>query len=476
VGGILADGLLGDYWGILLGTSLLYIPGLLLIALTSYPYLLGETFDYNTLVAGMLVLYPLGAGFIKSMVNVFGAKQYHPTLQQPMVERYYVNFYMVINIGALVGGIVIPILAQFNVAIAYTIPVCALTLGVAVFVMGSSRYVRHQPNKDALWKTLQLLFNRTAKCQPLEESKKKNGGALENNFVDGVKQLLYVAPVTALTIPFNIAYNQIATVFVIQGSAMAKAGHVIDASTMINVDPLSVLIFGSLVGSGLYPFLAKRGIHIPITHKFAIGTFLGALAILSSITVDYAIHNQYMATGESISILWTTFNYLFFGAGEIFAITSAYDATFSIAPKEHKGLASAINLFLMGGLPSFICIALYNSCAQWFPSGSGTGITLEDYSQGQLYLYLWVLFAICMAGTIINLLPPVKNWVERIQQQSIKNAMDDASSLAAVVTLATSTNGNVVWQEKDKDVEGQTSTEDAQSMDDVQSMQDVNLY
>lgn len=259
LGGILADGFLGDYWGILLGTSLFYIPGLLLIALTSYPYLLGPTFDHNTLVAGMLVLYPLGAGFIKSVVNVFGAKQYHPTLQQPMIEQYYINFYMIINIGALMGGLLIPILAQFNVAIAYTIPVCALTLGLFVFILGSSRYVRHQPNKEALWKTLQLLFNRTAKCQPLEDAKKENGGALENNFVDGVKQLLYVAPITALTIPFNIAYNQMTTVFIIQGSAMTKAGTVIDASMMTNVDPVSVLIFGTLVA-----VLAKR--QYPYSH------------------------------------------------------------------------------------------------------------------------------------------------------------------------------------------------------------------
>lgn len=80
LGGILADGLLGDYWEILLGTSLLYIPGLLLIALTTIPHLLGETFNTTVLTVGMLVLWPLGAGTIKSVVNVFGAKQVNTTL------------------------------------------------------------------------------------------------------------------------------------------------------------------------------------------------------------------------------------------------------------------------------------------------------------------------------------------------------------------------------------------------------------
>jgi hypothetical protein len=37
VGGILADGLLGDYWCIILGVAALYIPGLILISLTTFP-------------------------------------------------------------------------------------------------------------------------------------------------------------------------------------------------------------------------------------------------------------------------------------------------------------------------------------------------------------------------------------------------------------------------------------------------------
>ena len=37
LGGILADGLLGDYWCIVLGVAALYIPGLILIALTTFP-------------------------------------------------------------------------------------------------------------------------------------------------------------------------------------------------------------------------------------------------------------------------------------------------------------------------------------------------------------------------------------------------------------------------------------------------------
>lgn len=93
IGGVLADGLLGDYWNIVAGTFLFYIPGLLLIALCSYPRVLGDDFDKHALYAGMLVLWPLGTGLIKSAVNVFGAKQFHPQLQSDLIESYYVSFY-----------------------------------------------------------------------------------------------------------------------------------------------------------------------------------------------------------------------------------------------------------------------------------------------------------------------------------------------------------------------------------------------
>ena len=98
IGALLADCLLGDYWVILLGMLFLYIPGLLIIVLTTIPKLLGEHFPKNLLKFGFLFLWPLGAGTIKSVVNIFGARQYHPQLQSSMLESYYVNFYMCINV------------------------------------------------------------------------------------------------------------------------------------------------------------------------------------------------------------------------------------------------------------------------------------------------------------------------------------------------------------------------------------------
>jgi hypothetical protein len=75
VGAILADSVLGDYWSILFGNIFFYIPGLLLITLSTVPHLLGDTFNKKALSFGLLVMWPCGTGIVKSIVNVFGAKQ-----------------------------------------------------------------------------------------------------------------------------------------------------------------------------------------------------------------------------------------------------------------------------------------------------------------------------------------------------------------------------------------------------------------
>jgi hypothetical protein len=69
VGAFFADSLLGDYKSILVGLLFFYVPGIVLITLTTIPYLLGDEFNESLLTLGILVLWPLGTGIVKSIVN-----------------------------------------------------------------------------------------------------------------------------------------------------------------------------------------------------------------------------------------------------------------------------------------------------------------------------------------------------------------------------------------------------------------------
>lgn len=409
LGAFLADKVLGDYWSILFGAVGLYIPGLALIALTTIPGCIGTTFNKNALRLGLLVLWPVGTGIVKSIVNVFGAKQFHPLLQSSLIERYYVHFYMCINVGALAGGIIVPIVAQSSVTVAYWIPVCMLCLGVLLFVAGTPRYVRSRPKNI-------FVGQKQKKQSPLLLASRSSASPSSSSSF-GLDTIFRIG---FLIIPFSIAYSQMATTFIVQGTVMKKAFGFIDAASMNNADAISVLVSGYVIGGKLYPALARRNIKIPTTYKFAIGSALGACAIGCALVTEYKIHSQYEATGQKVSILWQTPAYTLIGVGEIFAVSSAYEVAFTAAPPEKKGLASATNLFCIGGIPNFLCIGLYHIGARWFQNSKGnTNISeLEDYVTAKVSIYFWVLFGISLMGVGINLLPSVKEWVASIEDDA----------------------------------------------------------
>ena len=120
---------------------------------------------------------------------------------------------MCINIGALIGGVLVPLMAQHNVTIAYFLPVAMLALGVALFSFGTSRYVRTGPKGD--------LFS----AKGVDSGPTIDLGA--------------ILRISILIIPFCIAYSQMATTFIVQGTVMKKAFGIIDAACMNNADAVS---------------------------------------------------------------------------------------------------------------------------------------------------------------------------------------------------------------------------------------------
>ena len=211
-----------------------------------------------------------------------------------------------------------------------------------------------------------------------------------------------------------------ATTFIVQGTVMRKAFGFIDAACMNNADAIAVLVFGSLVGNVMYPWCANHGIKIPTTYKFAIGSVLGAAALMWAMMVEMMIHRTYDATGEKISIMWQAMAYILIGAGEIFAVSAAYEVAYTVAPPDMKVLASACNLFAVGGLPNIICLVLYQACEPWFRNSNGTTMIshISDYSTANVYKFFMVLFAISVGGALLNLLPSVRDFVDTVEDRA----------------------------------------------------------
>ncbi|GBG25278.1 Protein NRT1/ PTR FAMILY 8.4 [Hondaea fermentalgiana] len=411
LGAIISDGFLGNYKTILLFSVAVYIPGLLIIALCTNESLFPSgVYPTSLLAAGLLGLYPIGAGGIKACVNVMGAQQFHPILQKRQVSRYYVWFYMFINIGALAGGIAIPIIMQSNVFAAYMIPVVGLSLGVIVFVLGTPLYVRVRAQGSDIVESLRAMVASCQQCPPsLEKTKASHGGNYDDIFIDKVKVIGRLVPIMLTVVPFNMAYGQMSNVFVIQGSVMQPVGF-IDASWMQNFDAFSVLLSGFVLSTFVFPWLERTG-RMPNMHtKFAIGSAFGALALIADAIIDYEIHAAFTVSGDKLCVLWQVFPFFLIGTGEIFAISSAYDAAFQLSPVGMKSFGSALNLFMIGAVPNFISEGILNACAVWFTTDDGSTdlSTLEAYSQAQVYNYLWVLVGIALLGVVVNLVPQVQ--------------------------------------------------------------------
>jgi len=372
------------------------------------------------------------------VVNVFGAKQFHPLLQSALIERYYVIFYMTINIGSLAGIILVPIVAQHNITVAYCLPVGLLGLAILVFLSGTPRYVIAKTNGTL--------------CGGKRKKKVYNDAPSPGLANVPMSTIFRIA---ALTIPFNIAYSQMSTTITVQGTVMKKAFGAIDVATMNSLDAVSVLLFGSLTGSVIYPALANRNIKIPTTWKFALGSVLGSLAIGWVMLVEHWIHSAYdnHEDGEDprVSVLWLAPCYILIGWGEIFTVSTAYEIVFKVSSPEKKALArcvsftgnfsssrisfnthpsllyfvcwqyeSAINIFSVGGIPNFICIFLYQACQGWFRNSRGdTNIQhLDDYATAHVAKYFTLLLGILLFGIALNLYPGVSKFVAGIEDHA----------------------------------------------------------
>ena len=211
IGAIIADSFLGNYWTILISTVFFYLPGFLLIALVSKPYLLGQTFPIGVMYVAYLGLFAFGAGAIKPCINIMGAQQFHDSVRQKReIQLYYINSYIFNDIGAAIGGMLIPAVVEtMNPFAGYMIATVAFAFGLCLFILGSGRLIKMAANgKDNLGV---LVITGRAICglQGLDRQRQSVGGRYPDALVHSVKQLAAIVPITTLAVPFNIVYNQV---------------------------------------------------------------------------------------------------------------------------------------------------------------------------------------------------------------------------------------------------------------------------
>ncbi|GKT49480.1 peptide transporter PTR2 [Colletotrichum spaethianum] len=135
VGAVVADQYLGKFKAILAACAV-YIVGLIILVATSTPASINNGAGFGGLIAAMVTI-GLGTGGIKANVTPLCAEQYrnsHPVVRtlksgedvlvdpELTVQRLFMWFYWVVNIGALSPLITVNVEAHHSFWLAYLIP------------------------------------------------------------------------------------------------------------------------------------------------------------------------------------------------------------------------------------------------------------------------------------------------------------------------------------------------------------------
>jgi len=133
---------------------------------------------------------------------------------------------------------------------------------------------------------------------------------------------------------------------------------------LYNFNSLAIIIFAPILNYGLYPLFRRYHIHFGPVARITFGLFLSAVG-----AVGYTVLNYYAyklgpcgkygssascvdAAGVSevapITIWWLALPFAIGGISELFVNVPAYGIAYSRAPKNMRGLVSALNLFNTG--------------------------------------------------------------------------------------------------------------------------------
>ena len=393
---ILADTWLGTYATIII-FSVLYMAGLALLCISAL------TEAAWMIYVSLFVLIAIGAGGIKSCVNVMGASQFHPIEHSKDVTRFFTFFYAAINVGGIVGGITVPLVQQVTDSyfIGYLIPLGAFVIATIVFILGSPRYVKMSPQGSQILQIFKAIGTSIRSMRSIQYCKHSNGGKFADSFIDDAISLGYLLPLFALTVPFNICYNQMCTVFLTQGEKMHSTffGQPMTPSLMQNVDPIAVVVFSFLVEYFLYAKLRMHNMMPSVLTRFFLGCCMGTISLLCAMGVEMTIMGS-PDPQVSISIWWQVPQFCFIALGEIFLISTSYEVAFTYSPESMKAVGSALNLLFLA-IASFISAALLSAFSRWMPVYDAN--VPSSWQTSHFDYFFIVLASLCFASGIISL-------------------------------------------------------------------------
>ena len=396
LGGWLSDRFFGKY-NTVLWFSLIYCAGHACLALFE---------DNRTGFYTGLFLIALGSGGIKPLVVSFCGDQF-TTANKHLAKIVFDAFYWTINFGSFFASLLMPLfLRNFGPAVAFGIPGILMFIATLIFWLGRKQYVRVPPTRGedphsffnvartaltaqaagqgrpglmvavfgallavafllcwalqawfgvnlAFWPDdfhfvitaclalgALIAFGGIGVSMQLERARGQHPDAA----VDGVRAVLRILIVFALTTPFWSLFDQKASTWVIQGKAMSVPHDswwwpgwlVKEAGQMQALNPLLIMLLIPFNNIVLYPALRRLGWEPTALRRMGFGIAFAGIAWIIAGLIQLKIDS-----GAQTSLAWQTWPYLLLTFGEVLVSATALEFAYSQATQSMKGVIMA---------------------------------------------------------------------------------------------------------------------------------------
>ncbi|KAF7146669.1 hypothetical protein RHSIM_Rhsim04G0166300 [Rhododendron simsii] len=469
IGAFLADSYLGRYWTIA-SFSILYLFGMTLLTLSASVKGLKPSCENDvchptssqTAVCFIaLYLIALGTGGITPCVSSFGADQFDETdeTEKKKKSSYFNWYYMSINVGALFASSVL-VWIQMNVGWGwgFGIPAVAMAIAVVFFFSGSRLYRLQKPGGSALTRMFQVLVASLRKSNVKvpedksllyetidEECNIKGSCKLEHTGklrffdkaavettsdhvkgaanpwrlctvtqVEELKSVIRLLPIWATGIVFSTVYNQMNTMFILQGDTMDQ--HMgprfkIPSASLSLFDTLSVIFWVPVYDRLIMPFARKYTGHecgFTQLQRMGIGLVISvfsmvAAGVLEVVRLDFVRrHNYYDVEEIPMSIFWQVPQYLLIGCAEVFTFIGQLEFFYDQAPDAMRSLCSALPLTAVA-LGNYLSTLLVTVVTNVTTRNGKLGWIPDNLNKGHLDYFYWVLAILSVINFFVYL-------------------------------------------------------------------------
>ncbi|KAG0610654.1 hypothetical protein M758_7G081500 [Ceratodon purpureus] len=244
--------------------------------------------------------------------------------------------------------------------------------------------------------------------------------------VEEVKILVRMVPIVITSAMFSTVYNQMSTLFIIQGSSMnlQMGSHFqIPPASLTVFELLSVITFVPVYDIIVVRFvsrLTKNPRGISELQRIGIGLFMSIFAMIVAALVEIerlkvAKRHDLLDNPEvpvPLSVFWLVPQYFIIGAAEVFAYVGIFEFFYGQSPDAIRGLGMGF-AYLTIALGSFLGSGLLSIVTRVTTRNGDPGWIADNINRGHIDYFFWLLAIMSAVNFVLFLI--CARWYKTVQ-------------------------------------------------------------